>query len=319
MKSKQICLIGGSGFVGRHLAGALTRRGYQLRVLTRKRERRRALLVFPTLDLIETDVHDPEQLGEAIDGCDVVVNLAGILNEVGGKNASFEAVHAELPKKIVQACQEKGVGRVLHVSALNAASDAPSAYLRTKSKGEAAVQAATDQIATTILRPSVIFGYDDSFFNRFAQLLRVTPFVFPLACPAAKFAPAYVEDVVTAAADILEDKTTYAQSYDLCGPDQYTLAELVEYTAGVCGLNRKIWGLSDGMSQLQARMLERVPGKPFSTDNYRSMQVDCVCTTNGFAALGIEPVGIEAVVPRYLGREARNARYQTMRSYARRQ
>ena len=319
MKSKQICLIGGSGFVGRHLAGELTRRGYQLRVLTRKRERRRALLVFPTLELIDADVHDSSQLSEAIDGCDAVVNLAGILNEVGGKNASFDAVHAELPEKIVQACQEKGVGRLLHMSALNAAADAPSAYLRTKSKGEAAIQAASDKIATTIFRPSVIFGYDDSFFNRFALLLRVTPFVFPLACPKAKFAPAYVEDVVTAFADVLDDKTAFGQSYDLCGPDHYTLSELVEYTANVCGLNRKIWGFSDGMSQLQARALEKVPGKPFSTDNYRSMQVDCVCATNGFAILGIDPVSLESVVPRYLGREDRNARYQTMRSYARRQ
>ena len=319
MRTQEICLIAGTGFVGRHLAGELTRRGYRIRVITRKRERRRALLVVPTLDLVEADVHDPAQLSEAVEGCAAVVNLAGILNEVRGRNTSFDSVHAELPAKIVTACRENGVGRLIHMSALNAAADAPSEYLRTKAKGEAAVHTGADPIAVTSFRPSVIFGYDDSFFNRFAVLLRITPFVMPLACSGAKFAPAYVEDVVKAFADALENKNTFGQSYELCGPHQYTLKELVEYAADVCGLNRRVVAMNDRLSRLQARMLEYVPGKPFSTDNYHSLQVDCVCTANGFARLNIDPVCLESIVPRYLGLEARNARYQTMRSHARRQ
>ena len=198
METKEICLIGGTGFVGRHLAGDLTRRGYHIRVLTRKRERRRALLVCPTLELIEADIHDPKQLTDAIDGCAAVVNLAGILNEVGGKNASFDAVHVKLPANIIQACQQKNVRRVLHMSALNASADAPSQYLRSKANGETAVHADSEHVDVTSFRPSVIFGYDDNFFNRLAWLLRITPLVMPLACSDAKFAPVYVEDVTTA-------------------------------------------------------------------------------------------------------------------------
>ena len=314
----EICLIGGSGFIGRHLASELTRRGYRIRVLTRRRERRRALLVCPTLELIESNVHDLQQLTSAISGCAAVVNLAGILNESGGRNESFEAVHSDLPAKIAQACQDQNVTRLVHMSALNANSDAPSNYLRTKAAGEAALDDRASGIGVTKFRPSVIFGHDDSFFNRFATLLKISPFGFPLACPTAKFAPAYVEDVVRALADSLENKNTIGKSYDLCGPTQYSLQDLVEYTARVCGLNRRIWAMSDGLSQLQAKILERIPGKPFSTDNYQSMQVACICAANGFAELGIDPVCLESVVPHYLGRGDKNARYQIMRSLARR-
>ena len=266
---------------------------------------------------MEANVHDQTQLGECVTGCAAVVNLAGILNEVGGRNAGFDTVHADLPAKIVRACKENSVTRLLHMSALNAAADAPSEYLRTKAQGETAVQAAAE-LAVTSFRPSVIFGHDDSFFNRFALLLRISPLVFPLACPTAKFAPAYVEDVVKAFAGTLEDKSTFGRSYELCGPNQYTLQELVEYTADISGLKRRIWPLNDRLAELQAQILERVPGKPFSTDNYRSMQVDCVCAADGFASLSIDPVCLESVVPRYLGREDRNTRYQIMRSQARR-
>ena len=318
--NKEICLIGGTGFVGRHLAGELTRRGYRIRVITRRRERHRALLVCPTLELIEADVHDHKQLGESITGCAAVVNLAGILNETRGQNTGFDTVHADLPAKIVRACQENGVERLLHMSALNANPDAPSEYLRTKSKGEATVQAATEVLSVTSFRASVIFGHDDSFFNRFALLLRISPLVFPLACPTARFAPVFVEDVVKAFAGALEDKSTFGHSYELCGPNRYTLRDLVEYTADVCGLNRRIWPLSDRLAELQAKVLEHIPGKPFSMDNYRSMQVDCVCASDGFASLGSqEPVCLESVVPRYLGREDRNTRYQIMRRHARRE
>jgi len=319
MRNHTICLIGGTGFVGRHLAAELTRRGYSIRVLTRHRERCRALLVFPDLELVETDVHEPGALAEGIAGCAVVVNLAGILNEVRTTGANFSAVHAELPAKIVSACREKGVGRLLHMSALNAAEQAPSEYLRSKWVGETAVLAATGDIGVTVFKPSVIFGHDDSFFNRFAVLLRLSPFVMPVACSGTKLAPVHVEDVVKAFSDALSDKRAFGQTYELCGPHHYTLKELVEYTANVCGLNRRVMALSDRLSELQARLLEFIPGKPFSIDNYNSLQVDCVCSDNGFASLNIDPVCLEAVVPLYLGEKDRNARFQIMRSQARRQ
>ncbi len=317
MRARNICILGGTGFVGRHLASELTRRGYRTRVLTRRRERRRELLVIPTLDLIEADVHQPEQLAEGLRGSDAVVNLIGILNQHDGEGEDFASTHAELPRKIAQSCRQNGIARLLHMSALNASSEAPSRYLRTKAQGEAAAhEAGGDELQVTSFRPSVIFGFDDSFFNRFALLLRLTPFVFPLACARARFAPVYVEDVVRAFADCLQDKATAGARYDLCGPHRYTLKELVEYTAQVANLERKVIGLNDRLSKLQARVLEYLPGPPFSTDNYLSMQVDCVSDSNGFGTLGIEPTSVEAIVPRYIGRQHRNARYQHFRGSA---
>lgn len=317
MGSKNICLLGGTGFVGRHLASELARRGYRTRVLTRRRERHRELLVIPTLDLIETDVHQPERLAGALSGCDSVVNLIGILNERGREGGDFASTHAELPKKVAEACRANGITRLLHMSALNASSEAPSQYLQTKARGEAAAhEAGGDELQVTSFRPSVIFGFDDSFFNRFAALLRLTPFVFPLACPQARFAPVYIEDVVQAFADSLQDKATWGARYDLCGPHRYTLKELVEYTAQVARLKRTVIGLNDRLSKLQARVLDYLPEPPFSIDNYLSMQVDCVSDNNGFGALGIEPTSVEAILPRYIGQLHRNARYQHFRGSA---
>ena len=316
MRFKEICLLGGSGFVGRGLASEMTRRGYRIRVLTRKRERHRELLVFPSLDLVETDIHDPEQLSTAMAGCDAAINLVGVLNETRRSRESFELNHAQLPAKVVEACQRNRITRLLHMSALNATADAPSEYLRSKAAGEDAAHRTGNGISVTSFRPSVMFGPGDDFFNRFAQLLRISPLVFPLACPQARFAPAFIEDVVKAFVDSLEDKNTAGERYDLCGPYQYTLQELVEYTASICGLKRRVWGLSDGLSRLEARVMELLPGKPFSTDNYLSMRVDCVCERNGFASLGIEPASVESIVPRYLGHAHRSARYRVMRSHA---
>lgn len=315
MPVRNVCILGGTGFVGRHLCCELSRRRLRMRVLTRRRERRRDLLVIPSLELVEADVHSVADLSIHFKDCDAVINLIGILNEGEGAAESFAGVHAELPGKVAEACRYNRIARLVHMSALNAAADAPSEYLRRKAAGEASVHAwQSEGLEVTSLRPSVIFGPDDSFFNRFATLLRLSPFVFPLACPDARFAPAYVEDVALAFAGSLDDKRTHGERYDLCGPSQYTLRELVEYTARTAGLRRRIIGLGDGLSKLQARVLELVPGKPFSVDNYLSLQVDSVCKHNGFETLGIQPTALEAIVPAFLGQRGRErtlARYRS--------
>lgn len=319
MKMRKVCLVGGTGFVGRHIIAELARRGYAIRVLTRRRERRRELLVFPTLELVECDVHRLANLSALIENADAVISLPGILNEMGGKGEDFASVHAELPAKVTEACRYNRISRLLHMSALNASPSAPSEYLRSKAVGEEAAHAAISEgLHVTSFRPSVIFGPDDDFFNRFAKLLKMTPLVFPLACPNARFAPVYVEDVVHAFVTSLDDKSTYGKAFDLVGPREYTLKELVEYTAKVLGLRRYVWGLGDGLSRLQARALEFAPGKPFSRDNYLSMQVDSVSEDNGLLTLGIEPQGIEAIVPTYLGGKNRESEYQRLRGAARR-
>ena len=318
MAAKRIAILGGSGFVGRHLVAALTRRGHPTRVFTRRRSRSRSLLVMPACEIVETNAHVASNLEAHLAGCDVAVNLAGILNEHSGTGDRFEDVHAELPGKLAEACRRRGIGRMLHMSALGAGAGAPSGYLRTKFRGEQAAHAAEAAgIAVTSFRPSVVFGPEDSFFNRFAGLLALSPFAFPLACPRARFAPVYVGDVVRAFLVALGDDSTAGRRYELCGPHTYTLRELVEYTAEVTGRRRLIVGLGDGLSRLQARVFERLPGKPFSTDNYLSTRVDSVCSGgNGLGQLGITPRSVESVVPSYLGRGERNAWLGRLRASA---
>ncbi len=317
MKTKDIVILGGTGFVGGHLAHRLAAEGHRLRLLPRDPERRRDLRVLPTAELIAADVHDPRELVRHMEGADAVLNLVGILNERGDSGTGFRRVHVELAEKVVRAMNETGVRRLLHMSALNAdAQRGPSHYLRTKGQAEDLVHAAAG-LEVTSFRPSVIFGPGDSFFTRFARLLRLAPGIFPLAMGRARFAPVYVEDVVHCYATALADPHTIGRRYDLCGPRVYTLKELVEFTARVIGVRRKVISLGPVLSALQANVLEYVPGKPFSRDNYRSLQVDAVCREPFPDIFGITPQGIEAVVPQYLGGRRMRARYQEFRRLAR--
>lgn len=297
-----ICLLGGTGFVGRALAARLTEAGHQVLVPTRRYERHRELLVLPTVKLVEGDVHNAEFLRRCCEGRDAAINLVGILNEKGRRGQGFARAHVDLPAKVVEACRSTGVKRLLHMSALHAALQAPSHYLRTKAMGEDTVhRAADDGLRVTSFRPSVIFGPRDSFVNRFAGLLRLAPGVFPLACPEAKFQPVYVGDVVSAYVYALHDTRTHGSRYDLCGPKVYTLREIVNYIASVMGKRVAVLGLNRTLSHLQAMLMEFAPGKPFSLDNFRSLQVDSVCSGRAFPEVfGITPTPMEQVVPTYL-------------------
>jgi NADH dehydrogenase len=314
---KQVGILGGTGFVGQHLTSRLAQDKLCVRILSRHPQRHRGLLVLPGIELRKADAHDPAQLTEHLQGCDAVINLVGILNESGRDGQGFRQAHVELPGKVVAACQELGIRRLLHMSALHAdAKRGGSLYLRSKGEGEYAAQMA-QHMDVTSFRPSVIFGPDDSFFNRFAQLLRLT-FVFPLACPNARFAPVWVGDVAEAMARSLSDPKTYGHSYNLCGPHVYTLRELVQRTADWNGLRRWIMPLNDTLSKLQATMLDYVPGKPFSLDNYRSLQTNSVCGENHFARFGITPRSVESLVPGYFMPHNPRALYQHFRNGARR-
>ena len=317
MPEKRIAVLGGSGFVGRHLVAALTRAGYATRVFTRRRSRSRSLLVMPACEVVETNVHSAPNLEVHLAGCDAAVNLAGILNEHAGAGESFGEVHAELPGRLAEACRRRDIRRILHMSALGAGPEAPSEYLRTKFRGEEAAHTAGDG-GVTSFRPSVIFGPGDSFFNRFAGLLALSPLVFPLACPEARFTPVFAGDVVRAILAALDDDAAAGGRYDLCGPRTYTLRELVAYTARITGRRRLIVGLGDRLSRLQGQVLGRFPGKPFSVDNYLSTKVDSVCSDNGLERLGIAPRSVESVVPGYLGPNERNSRLGGLRASAHR-
>lgn len=320
MLIKHIAILGGTGFVGQSLCNRLAKEGYHLKVFTRSREYNRDnLILLPNLDLVQVDIHDPEQLQQHLAGCDAVINLVGILNEKGNNGKGFEHAHVELVEKLITACQENGIHRILQMSALNAdAENGKSYYLRSKGKAEDLLHSNTAGIKVTSFRPSVIFGKNDSFFNRFAKLLNTTPLFFPLACYNSKFAPVYVLDVVDIMARSLNDTDSYDKKYQLCGPKTYTLKELVNYTAKTLGLKRKIIPLNDILSRLQAAVFDFVPGKPFSTDNYLSAKMDSICDVHDLARFDIEATSIESIVPKYLINTSYRSAYSQFRSESRR-
>ena len=297
-----ICVLGGTGFVGRTLAAKLARAGFAVRIPTRSRQRARKLLVLPGLELIQADVHDPDQLARAVSGCDAVINLVGILNERGHDGSGFRRAHVELAEKLMAACRKLGIRRLIQMSALKAnAERGPSHYLTTKGQAEQIIQKqAGDSINYTIFRPSVIFGPEDAFFNRFAGILRLSP-VLPLARLEARFAPVYVGDVADAFVRALTDSDSFGRTYELCGPDIYTLEEILRFICRELGIRRAIVRLPGPFGRFQAWVGEYfLPGKPFSRDNYRSLAVASVCRENGFAAFGIEPKRMHAIVGSYL-------------------
>lgn len=314
--NNRILLLGGTGFVGSCIAHALCERGYAVTVPTRRRERARHLLPLPTVDVVEADVHDSAALARLCAGYAAVVNSIGILQSRRGApyGPDFARVHVELPNKVVTACRAQGVGRIVHVSALKAASDGPSMYLRSKADGEAAILAGAPDVAATILQPSVIFGPGDSFLNLFAGLARVAP-VLPLACPDARFQPVFVEDVARIAVEALSDEQSRGKTWTLCGPTVYTLRQLVEYVCRLSGLSRPVIGLPPGLSRLQAGMMELLPGGLMSRDNVDSMKIDNVCN-GGPQPPGWAPTALEAVAPGYIGRHLPRQAYSAFRARA---
>ena len=299
-----VCVLGGSGFVGTELVTRLALAGHWVRVPTRNLTRTERLRVLDTVELRVANVHEPRILSQLFAGCDAVVNLVGILNERRG--ASFDAVHTELAAKVMASARTAGVRRVLHMSALGADPHAPSRYLRSKAAAEARLRAAPHSElphadpAVTIFRPSVIFGPGDSLTNRFAGLLRLTLGWLPLARARARFAPVCVFDVADALVHALGERASAGQTYELCGPQVMTLAEIVRLSARVAHLPCRIVPLPDTVARLQGLVMGMLPGKPFSLDNFRSLTLDCVCREDGCRRLGITPRPMLAVLPTYL-------------------
>lgn len=310
-RSLAICVLGGTGFVGTELVTRLADAGHTVRVPTRNIAHGNHLKVVPTLQLVVANVHEPRMLGPLFQGMDAVVNLIGILNQSG--RASFRAVHAELATRVIEAMRTTRVRRLLHMSSLGAGADAPSQYLRSKGEAEAQVRAAAATLDATVFRPSVIFGPRDTLTNRFARLLRLSHGVMPLARPKARFAPVYVEDVVDCMVRALDQSATIGKTYELCGPDVMTLADLVRSTAAAAQLPCHLIPLPNVLARLQAAVMNLIPGKPFSIDNYKSLTIDSVCTQNGCAALGVQPARMEAVIPGYLLDLSRRAKFDVYR------
>jgi uncharacterized protein YbjT (DUF2867 family) len=342
MNFEKICVLGGSGFVGTALVAELAARGKQVLVLTRMRERAKGLILLPTVEVVEADIHDERVLARQFNGCDAVINLVGILHESAkgrvdkpqARRGDFHRNHVELPRKIIAACAQNNIHRLLHMSALGANPVSRSAYQRSKGVGEALVReaglladpnpgtldgaklTARRGMQITIFRPSVIFGPGDSFLNLFANLLKRLP-VLPLACPDARFQPVYVGDVARAFADSLDDLDTFNRTYDLCGPRVYALADLVRFIAKATGMNKNVLPLCGRMSYINAWMLEFKPGAKLMTrDNYYAMQVPNVCEGNAPPAWS--PAALEAVAPAWLRGATQRGHYGGFRNQAHR-
>ena len=317
MSHQRVLVLGGSGFVGRHVCEQLARLGCHITVPTRRAVNAASVQSLPGLTVIEASVHKEADLARLMPGHDAVVNLVAVLH---GSEERFENVHVDLPGKIASAMKKAGVQRLVHVSALGADPQGPSMYQRSKARGETVLHNAG--LDLTILRPSVIFGAEDKFLNLFADLQSVAPFM-PLAGSGTRFQPVWVADVARAVAVCLQKPDTIGQTFELCGPDVLTLGELVKRAGQWAGVNqgrgRPVIGLPMWVGWLQAAAMELAPGEPLmSRDNLASMQVDNVATGKlpGLQALGISAASAAGVAPTYLGHRGPRSKLNRWRAGA---
>lgn len=308
MHARKIVVLGGTGFIGSHLVPKLVAEGHTVTVLSRNRERRRELLVLPSVKILSTDVYDRAALAQRFAGHDSVINLIGILNETGG--ARFARAHVDLTATVIAACREAGVVRLLQMSSLNAGSDV-SKYLKTRGEAETLVK--NSGLDWTIFRPSVVYGRGGGLVSRFHTLLKLSP-LLPLARPRAKIAPVYVGDVVRAIMCGVDSRESCGHIYELYGPEVYTLAQIVRSIRDTAHLHRLVLPLPDALGWLQARVFDFVPGKPFSPDNFKSLKLDSVGTKDGLAELGIAPRRFATLLPGLLTRQQHERRMDEARA-----
>ena len=317
----KILVIGGAGFVGRHIVARLVDRGLRVTVPARKRARARHLILLPTVEVVESDVNRDDALDLLLRGHDAVINVVGILQGSRGTpyGTEFARAHVELPKRIVAGCARLGIRRYLHMSALGADSQGPSMYQRSKGDGEAIVRASS--LDWTIFQPSVIFGPEDRFLNTFATLARFFPAI-PIGGADVRFQPVWIGDVADAFVNALENRDTYGKAYELVGPRVYTLRELVRFAAAASGHPRPVVALPGRVALAQARLMELAPGEPLmSRDNLDSMKVDNIASRQPYVPppeLGITPTAMEAEAPRYLSGSTVRSRLDAFRARARR-
>jgi NADH dehydrogenase len=313
----RILLLGGTGFVGRHVCEKLTRMGSSMTVITRRANQASAIQNLPRVTVIEGDVYNLEFLTQCMHKHDVVINLIAILH---GTPAAFEKAHVQLPQVIAQACQDSGVHRLIHISALGASLTGPSEYQRSKARGEEIFKQAGLEL--TLLQPSVIFGKEDKFLNLFAQLQSITPIV-PLAGATTRFQAVWVEDVANAIAQCVFNIDTAGKTYELCGPEVFTLQQLVQKSGQWAGIRqgkgRLVFGIPHAMAWLQAFLMELAPGQPLmSRDNLASMEVDNVASGHalGLKDLNMEAAAVSSIAPGYLGTKGQSTALNDYRAKA---
>ncbi|MFD2234483.1 complex I NDUFA9 subunit family protein [Phaeospirillum tilakii] len=320
--TRLVTIFGGSGFLGRALVRRFAQDGWRVRVAVRHpaaAEFLRPLGEVEQIALVQADLANPASVAAAVAGADAVINLVGILFET--RRQSFQAVHADGAATVAAATRDAGIGAMVQMSALGVSADSPAAYARSKAAGEAAVRAAIP--GATILRPSVVFGPDDDFFNRFARMAQLSP-VLPVftadgfevkwhgARPeldlfgggGPRFQPVYVGDVAAAALAVLDDPALAGRTYELGGPTVYSMKQIMELVLDGTGLHRPLLPLPMGLAMTQARLFEHLPTPPLTRDQVRMMQADNILRGEapGLEALGIVATPAETILPHYLRR-----------------
>lgn len=318
MKYPRILVTGGTGFIGQPLVARLAGQHYDIVVPSRRRKNGRDLILLPTVDVVQANIHQPGVVEKMVAGADAVINLVGVLHSDDGDpyGSAFRRSHVDLPQRLANACAAGGQ-RFIHVSALGAdpgSSKLPSGYLRSKADGEKAITSSGCK-NWTILRPSVVFGPGDQFLNVFAKLQRVFPFVL-LGRSGAQLQPVFLGDVVTAISNVLENTATHGKHYELAGPEIYSMHELFQLAGRYAGCERKVINLSDKMGLLQAKILQRLPGQLMSVDNFESLAKPSIATGPIAPELGINPTSLSVVAPKYLGKQV--SRFNEPRERARR-
>lgn len=316
---KKVLVLGGTGFVGRHVCEQLHRRGWHITVPTRQLAKGAPVQHLPRVSVVQADVHEPRQLLRLMEGQHAVVNLVAILH---GNEDAFDRVHVELPLSIAEACLADAACRLVHISALGAALDAPSMYQRSKARGEEVLRATG--LALTVLRPSVVFGTGDRFLNLFARLQAVLPV---LALPGAdsRLQPVWVQDLAHAVAVCLDDTATgrasVGQTIECAGPEVLSLRELVRLAGRHGSTERPVIALPWALGRAQAALMECLPGEPLmSRDNLASLTVPNVASGQfpGLERLGIVPSSVKSLAPLYLAGGAARNRLLQWRKTARR-
>jgi uncharacterized protein YbjT (DUF2867 family) len=311
MRNGRIAVLGASGFIGRYVVKRLAAQGHVVAAGCRHADEAKFLQPMGNVGqvaILNVSIHDEALLRAFLDGNAGLVNCVGILAERGSQR--FETVHHTGPARLARLAREAGVERLVHLSAIGADPNSASAYARTKAQGE---QALKDVFATaTVLRPSVVFGPEDQFFNRFAAMALVAPALPLIGGGETRFQPVYVGDVADAVVKCLEDASTAGRLYELGGPKLYTMRQLFELVLQEIRRHRVLIDLPFAVAALQARLLSLLPNPPLTPDQVELLRYDNIVAKGalGLAELGIAPTAVEAILPTYLDRFRRGGWYQ---------
>ncbi len=309
-----VTVFGGTGFVGSQVVRALAKAGHRVRVAVRQPNlayRMRMLGDVGQIEVFQANVRNPASVARALDGAEACVNLVGVLWESGRQK--FQSVHVMSAQNVAQAAAKAGVKQLVHVSALGANPDSESKYFRTKAEGEQAVRAAFP--GAVIVRPSLVFGVDDKFFNKFAQIAALSP-IMPVVGGETRVQPVFVGDVAAAVAKIVASPAAIGATYELGGPAVFTMREIMQFVLTETGRNRPlaplpfpIAGLIGALGDLQASIIPWAP--PLTTDQVEMLKADNVAEAGlpGLGELGVVPTAVEAVVPSYLYRYRKGGQY----------